>query len=101
MSDEYGAVLTEDVLFGGSWLHKRRERLKKAKIVWDEDLEKMGLGRAKPEPKPGNNEGPGGFCVCMSCGYRVAKRAGIPCTDLVCPRCGDRLVREGVLMGKS
>jgi len=37
--------------------------------------------------------GPGGSCVCPSCGVRVAHQAGTPCYDLSCPECGAKMVR--------
>jgi cation transport regulator ChaB len=55
-----------------------------------------GRGLAKSDPKPGNNEGPGGKCVCPECGKTVKKEAGIPCTDVECPSCGVKMKREGV-----
>jgi endogenous inhibitor of DNA gyrase (YacG/DUF329 family) len=38
--------------------------------------------------------GPGGFCVCPSCGKKVIHQAGIPCYSVNCPKCGTRMVRE-------
>lgn len=37
--------------------------------------------------------GPGGDCVCPSCGYRAPHQAGVPCTNQTCPKCGARMVR--------
>ncbi|MCR4410187.1 MAG: ferredoxin [Candidatus Saccharicenans sp.] len=39
--------------------------------------------------------GPGGYCVCPKCGHRQEHRAGIPCLEERCPKCGTALVREG------
>lgn len=39
--------------------------------------------------------GPGGFCVCLSCGFRKPHEAGVPCAQEQCPHCGTPLVREG------
>lgn len=39
--------------------------------------------------------GPGGFCVCPQCGYKVEHQAGIPCRESICPKCKVPLVREG------
>ena len=39
--------------------------------------------------------GPGGFCVCPQCGYRIMHQAGAPCRDNMCPKCKIPLVREG------
>lgn len=48
----------------------------------------MGSGR-------GGGMGPSGNCICLKCGYAVSKRAGLPCLEEKCPRCGSALVREG------
>jgi uncharacterized protein len=42
--------------------------------------------------KPGS--GPGGECVCPSCGYKALHQAGQRCLDISCPKCGTRMVRE-------
>jgi hypothetical protein len=39
--------------------------------------------------------GPGGYCVCQTCGYRESHSAGKPCTEKRCPKCGTPLAREG------
>lgn len=39
--------------------------------------------------------GAGGFCVCVSCGYRRPHEAGVPCMEENCPHCGKVLMREG------
>ena len=38
--------------------------------------------------------GPGGFCVCPNCGYRVPHERGVPCRQVKCPKCGTFMVRE-------
>jgi hypothetical protein len=42
--------------------------------------------------RPGS--GPGGSCVCPSCGTRVPHQAGQRCLDLPCPKCGKGMIRE-------
>ncbi len=37
--------------------------------------------------------GPGGNCVCPSCGAKVPHQAGTPCYNLSCPQCGTKMVR--------
>jgi hypothetical protein len=37
--------------------------------------------------------GPGGDCICPSCGYRKPHQVGIPCMNEACPKCGTRMVR--------
>ena len=38
--------------------------------------------------------GPGGNCICPSCGRRVLHTPGVPCSTIQCPDCGARMVRE-------
>jgi hypothetical protein len=38
--------------------------------------------------------GPGGDCVCPSCGYRKEHVAGTPCYRQKCPQCGTQMIRE-------
>jgi uncharacterized paraquat-inducible protein A len=38
--------------------------------------------------------GPGGNCLCPSCGYKTAHQVGQPCNKLFCPRCGTAMTRE-------
>ncbi len=41
----------------------------------------------------GTARGPGGFCVCPSCGEKLPHTAGQPCTNVVCPKCGTKMTR--------
>jgi hypothetical protein len=43
----------------------------------------------------GRGMGPSGDCICVKCGYSSPKKAGVPCLDERCPKCGTALVREG------
>ena len=49
-----------------------------------------GMGRGA-----GNRQGigPGGDCICPTCGMKVLHQAGIPCSSMSCPKCGARMVR--------
>jgi len=38
-----------------------------------------------------NAAGPGGSCLCPSCGHRQPHVPGQPCTEIKCPRCGARM----------
>ncbi len=42
----------------------------------------------------GYGRGPGGNCVCPSCGYKEPHTPGTPCYQKQCPKCGARMVRE-------
>ena len=37
--------------------------------------------------------GPGGDCICPSCGARLLHQVGTPCYNLSCPKCGAKMVR--------
>ena len=41
----------------------------------------------------GKGEGPGGKCVCTSCGATTAHKLGIPCYKTTCPKCGSKMTR--------
>jgi hypothetical protein len=38
--------------------------------------------------------GPGGNCVCPSCGEKVPHQQGTPCYAMKCPKCGTNMTRE-------
>jgi uncharacterized protein len=42
----------------------------------------------------GTGQGPGGNCVCPSCGHKIAHQAGMPCYEIKCEKCGTNMVRE-------
>jgi hypothetical protein len=42
--------------------------------------------------RPGS--GPGGECVCLSCGARLPHQVGTPCYSLNCPKCGTKMVKS-------
>jgi len=50
---------------------------------------RRGRGRGT---KPGS--GTGGECVCPNCGHKIPHEAGQRCLDILCPKCGTRMVRE-------
>jgi hypothetical protein len=41
----------------------------------------------------GKGYGPGGECVCPSCGTRVPHQRGKPCNQRKCPKCGTAMTR--------
>ncbi len=56
-----------------------------------------GGGRGGGRGRMGGNRpgaGPGGNCICPSCGTKVRHQAGIPCASMNCPKCGISMVRE-------
>jgi len=38
--------------------------------------------------------GPGGYCLCPKCGNREPHKAGVPCPNQACPKCGAKMMRE-------
>ena len=51
-------------------------------------------GRFKREFEEAKGGGPGGYCVCQKCGYKISHEGGVPCSTLQCPKCKINLVRE-------
>jgi len=51
----------------------------------------VGLGKNKGD-KPG--AGPGGNCICPSCGATVPHSVNEPCNQKKCPKCGTTLTRK-------
>ena len=51
-------------------------------------------GRGGRGQKGGFSGGPGGECVCPSCGKRTPHERGIPCIEVSCPECGTAMTRE-------
>ena len=37
--------------------------------------------------------GPEGTCKCPKCGYEEPKIRGQPCVEMVCPKCGTKMIR--------
>lgn len=37
--------------------------------------------------------GPGGECLCPSCGATAPHQVGTPCYDITCPACGSKMTR--------
>lgn len=56
----------------------------------------QGAGRGGRGMGGGNRpgSGPGGNCVCLKCKLSVPHRAGVPCSEVKCPKCGETMVKE-------
>ncbi len=56
----------------------------------------MGRGGGGRGRMGGNRPGagPGGSCVCPSCGAKVVHKQGEPCYTISCPQCGAKMMRE-------
>ncbi len=51
-------------------------------------------GRFRGRFRGARGLGPGGFCVCPKCGYKIIHQPGVPCATLICPNCKIHLRRE-------
>jgi len=38
--------------------------------------------------------GPGGNCVCPSCGYTTSHTRANPCNTRTCPKCGTKMTKQ-------
>lgn len=45
----------------------------------------------------GSGFGNGGQCVCESCNTVTAHQRGIPCTEAICPSCGETMSRNEIV----
>ena len=50
-------------------------------------------GRARGRMGGPFGAGPGGQCVCPSCGYKTLHSPGEPCNQTACPKCGTMMTR--------
>ncbi len=48
---------------------------------------------ARKKPSGGAGPGPAGVCICPSCGMKTPHERGIPCSQITCSRCHQRLTR--------
>ncbi len=55
-----------------------------------------GIGRGGGRGRMGGSAaaGPGGNCVCPSCGHTISHVVGEPCYERKCPKCGTAMTRE-------
>jgi len=51
-------------------------------------------GRFKEGMEEATGQGPGGYCVCPQCGYKIPHERGMPCSSLQCPNCKIPLERQ-------
>ena len=49
----------------------------------------------------GTGEGPGGYCICPKCGYKMGHETGTPCNKVKCPQCDALMTREESLANKT
>ena len=54
----------------------------------------MGGGGGGGGRGGGRALGPGGNCICPSCGQTVSHQLGKPCFEEKCPKCGTAMTRE-------
>ncbi|OQX92175.1 MAG: hypothetical protein B6D58_04255 [candidate division Zixibacteria bacterium 4484_95] len=55
----------------------------------------MGQGQGRGGRQGGFGFGPGGQCVCPSCGHSIPHQRGVPCSQKKCPQCGAVMTRQG------
>ena len=53
-----------------------------------------GRGGGQGGGRGGFRPGPGGFCLCTSCGHKAPHQQGVPCFEMKCPQCGAVMTRE-------
>ena len=51
-------------------------------------------GRNAPRENFSRGAGPGGECICPSCGTIQIHKSGQPCTEIKCSKCGTMMVRK-------
>lgn len=64
------------------------------KIVFGRGYGWQRRGRFKGKVQKSLGRGPGGFCVCSKCGYKIPHQVGIPCSTISCPNCKINLKRQ-------
>lgn len=68
-------------------------------MMWDKWRKESVGGSISTNTRVGRMQGtspgvgPIGYCVCPSCGTRIAHKAGAPCYNFSCPKCGTKMVR--------
>ncbi len=51
-------------------------------------------GKFKDDVKKASGQGPGGYCICSKCGYKIPHQHELPCSTLQCPNCKIDLERK-------
>ncbi len=62
-------------------------------------MQRRGMGRGRMGMRGRGRigrlgAGPVGFCICPRCGHKEAKVPGIPCSKVMCKKCGSLMIRE-------
>lgn len=58
-----------------------------------ERIKSRGSDTSISTPTPEKGKGPGGFCQCPACGFRIHHEQGIPCSQARCPCCSQIMER--------
>ncbi len=51
-------------------------------------------GKFKQTTEEAEGGGPGGYCICPKCDYKIKHQRGTPCSTIKCPKCKEKLTRE-------
>jgi len=55
----------------------------------------VGRGQGRKMGRTGGFAlGPGGNCICPSCGATTPHQAAVPCYQVKCPKCGQSMTRQ-------
>jgi hypothetical protein len=54
---------------------------------------KGGLEVGAGQEQGGVAAGPDGICICPQCGHSQPHERGVPCTQVMCPKCGAAMRR--------
>jgi hypothetical protein len=54
----------------------------------------MGRGGGRGMGRGGRALGPRGKCICPNCGATVPHQQGVPCIEVNCPECGQKMTRQ-------
>lgn len=64
------------------------------KPFWGQGFGWEQRGRFKNKVKDAQGRGPGGYCTCPKCDYKISHKKGTPCAILKCPKCKINLERK-------
>lgn len=78
-------------------MQKKSEQREGKEIPTEEETEQeRGIDRKRRgrRRRGGKNLGPGGYCICPSCGEKAPHQRDVPCYQIRCPKCDTKMIRE-------